>query len=185
MVTTSVDGANHVVTSLDIAPGNYLGHQQVPRLYHQHKEHMAKCGVEPRPERAVLDSAFDVPHVHELFGADGVRAFIAPRQRGGSSKVIATDLFKFNDSGELVCPAGAPMRKTSRKKNKSGRVLFEGTRCEGCELLKQCTTRNKRRVKINPDEHLRRQRHLQETQSYEYRKAMIKRLVSDRIRDWR
>lgn len=179
LTTIGIDGARHVVTSVVLAPGNCASQHQVHELYQQHKEHMTNAGAESKPKRAIMDSAFDFPHVHGLFDQDGVCAFISPRQRSTGKRVLPTDLFKFNTEGELTCPTGKSMRRISKNVNKNGKVIFEGTGCSECRLLKQCTTRQKRRVKINLDEHLRRQSHLEQAQSYEHKKAMIERLIAE------
>jgi transposase len=178
--TLMTDSYRGVVSALELVPANIPPWTIVGALWAQHKQNLRSAGVSELPKAIALDSGFDYESVHKLFENDGIQAYIAPRSLPGKQGVLCTDLWSFDSGGELICPNGTPMRQVTHKPSQDGQIIYEGTACPNCSLRSKCTTRKKRRVKIVPERHKRRQVQLQQLKDDAYKKAMITRLQVER-----
>lgn len=139
--------------------------------YEAHKKNVGRA-----PEEMSLDKGYDDIEVREIAERDKTTAYISLVKRDNKYGVYSTEMFEFNKEGDLICPAGNKMERLGKKSRKDRKTRFKGVSCPGCELRGFCTTVTHRTVEIIEEEHKRRQKARELSQSPEHKEAMKKRL---------
>lgn len=139
--------------------------------YEAHKKNVGKP-----PDEISLDRGYDEIKVREILEKDKTKAYISLVKRENKYGVYSTEMFEFNEEGDLICPAGKRMEKLGKKPRKDRKTRFKGVTCSGCELRKFCTTVTYRTIEIIEEEHKRRQEAERISQTPEHKSAIKKRL---------
>ncbi len=135
-----------------------------------------KKNVGNPPEEISLDKGYDTIEVREDLEKDRRKGYINLAKRDNKYGVYSTEMFEFNEEGELICPSGKRMERLGKIPRKDRKTRFKGADCLGCELREFCSTVAYRIVEIIEEEHKRRQEARELSQTPEHREAMKKRL---------
>jgi hypothetical protein len=171
-----VDNAKQVITAVVWAAGNFKQSKLFKPALGAHIKRLGK------PKAAAGDSAFDDFEIHSELDQEGIvghitsRAHAQPRDGGyGTDRVTWVA-----DSPQPLCPGGKPLQ--AGRKSSSGRQVFEGTACVGCELYKRCHPTGAGQPKqfnLNPQAHRRWQENRAHCQTEEYKEAQGQRFASE------
>jgi transposase len=176
-----IDWASQVVTACCLDGADTYCSRQFDRLYESHKANLASTAVSEIPQEVSLDAGYDEFEIRDLLARDGVKAYISLSQRQNKHGVYSTEMFSLTEDGQLICPAGNPMKQTRNKPRKGGTIKYQGEDCERCMLKPSCTKQAKRTVEIRPEEHRRRQQAREAKDSAEYKKALKRRLIIEAV----
>ncbi len=160
-----------IFTACCLEPGDTHCAKLFIPTYEAHKKNVGKP-----PEEISLDRGYDEIEVREHLGKDETKAYISLVKRKNKYGVYSTEMFEFNEGGNLICPAGKRMKRLGKKPREDRKTRFKGIDCHGCELRKFCSTVPYRTIEIIEDEHKRRQEAGELSQTPEHREAMKKRL---------
>lgn len=171
-----VDGARQVITAVVWAAGNL---KQYKLFKPAMKAHVDRLG---NPKAVAADSAFDELEVHNELDQQGIighitsRSHVQPRAGG-----YGTDRVTWVEGSERpLCPGGEPLKVKS--KSRTGRHVFEGTACQGCELYQRCHPKGNgcpKQFSLNPESHRRWQENCAHCRTDEYKQAQRKRFSSE------
>jgi len=171
-----VDNAKQVITAVVWAAGNFKQSKLFKPALGAHIKRLGK------PKAVAGDSAFDDFQIHSELDQEGItghitsRAHAQPRDGGyGTDRVTWVD-----DSPQPLCPGGKPLQ--AGRKSSSGRQVFEGTACAGCELYKRCHPTGEDQPKqfnLNPEAHRRWQENRAHCQTEAYKEAQGQRFASE------
>jgi transposase len=171
-----VDGARQVITAVVWAAGNF---KQYKLFRPAMKAHIERLG---KPKEVAADSAFDESEVHSELDQEGITGHITSRNhaqpRAGG---YGTDRVTWVEGSERpLCPGGEPLKVKS--KSRTGKHVFEGTACQGCELYKRCHPEGSGRPKqfsLSPETHRRWQENRAHCQTEEYKQAQGERFATE------
>jgi hypothetical protein len=171
-----VDNAKQVITAVVWAAGNFKQSKLFKPALDAHIKRLGK------PKAVAGDSAFDDFEIHSELDQEGIaghitsRAHAQPRDGGyGTDRVTWVA-----DSPQPLCPGGKPLQ--AGRKSSSGRQVFEGTACVGCELYKRCHPTGAGQPKqfnLNPEAHRRWQENRAHCQTEAYKEAQGQRFASE------
>jgi len=171
-----VDNAKQVITAVVWAAGNFKQSKLFKPALDAHIKRLGK------PKAVAGDSAFDDFEIHSELDQEGIAGYITsrahaqPRDGGyGTDRVTWVA-----DSPQPLCPGGKPLQ--AGRKSSSGRQVFEGTACAGCELYKRCHPTGAGQPKqfnLNPEAHRRWQENRAHCQTEAYKEAQGQRFASE------
>ncbi|MDI6735225.1 MAG: transposase [bacterium] len=160
-----------VFTACYLEPADtYCSNIFIP-TYEAHKKNVGKA-----PDEISLDRGYDEIKVREILEKDKVKAYISLAKRENKYGVYSTEMFEFNEKGELICPAEKRMERLGKKPRQDRKTRYKGIACQECELRKFCTTVRYRTIEIIEEEHKRRQEAEKISQTPEHKSALKKRL---------
>lgn len=175
-----IDGVKQIITATVLTDGGTHCSKHFDALYSQHKENLRRSGLATLPERGLGDKGYDDASIRAALADDGVEVFIPPMDRQNKHGVYATDLFRFNEAGDLICPGECTMIPGARRDRKGGTVIY---RCPhpDCAQRAACTKGKRRTVEINPDAYRLRQRALEQRETAPFKEAMKRRLLIEAV----
>lgn len=171
-----VDGARQVITAVVWAAGNFKQYKLFEPAMKAHIERLGK------PKAVAADSAFDEFEVHSELDQESITGHITSRNhaqpRAGG---YGTDRVTWVAGSEQpLCPGGEPLKIKS--KSRTGKHIFEGTACQGCELYERCHPQGNGQLKqfsLNPETHRRWQENRAHCQTEEYKQAQGERFATE------
>ena len=146
-----VDSAYNIIIGIVSMAANEAQAPQVKEVLDKTRQVLGDL-----PQRLGLDSAFDQDQVYVDLEDEPIEVFAVSRDHRAPEGCFGPDQFLFNESGELCCPAGTPMKQRYGP-YEDGRVVYEGQGCADCELCSQCVGEEKevRRFSTKPESHRR------------------------------
>lgn len=172
-----VDSRNHIITAVRYIPVNQMQSEQMILALDQHRDRLGSY-----PQSIVADSAQDYDPVHLALEQRQIQGQIASRRHQGAGGGLGSKHYRFNPAGELLCPAGRPMR--AGKVRKDGLTPHRGQGCATCELKAACLPKGQqqtghRLIHLNPEAHRRWLQNRENTFTPEYKQAQQKRFASE------
>ncbi|MCP4702775.1 MAG: hypothetical protein GY862_38840, partial [Gammaproteobacteria bacterium] len=130
-----VDAKHFIITDVVFIA---LGKPEAPTVVTALEKHYAIFGKHPK--QLGLDSAFDRDEVHLYTEKHSIYSGVTVRSRPGAAGVYHADAFIWNDTGQLLCPAGAEMVQAGGPyKDGTDRYRAAGE-CSQCPDVNQCMT---------------------------------------------
>ncbi len=172
-----VDSLRSVITAVRVVPLTRNQHREmVPAL----DAHQARTGH--YPQAVATDSAQDYDWVHVALAWRRIQGHIAARPHPSTGSGLGPEHMRFNEKGQLLCPAGKVMTRHGRRKQ--GRWYLKASGCRTCPRREVCVpqwqrSRPARAIYLDVGAHRRWQQNRANTHTAAYKAARARRFASE------
>jgi hypothetical protein len=171
------DSLHDVITAVQVVPLNISQHHQMIPALDTHQERTGSY-----PKAVAADSAQDYYPVHRDLDQRQIKGHIASRQHQAAGGGFSADHFTWNETGQLLCPAGQVMQPG--KPRRDGLIPHRATGCASCQRKAACLPKGQqpdglRLIHLDPTAHQRWQQNREHTHTLAYQEAQSKRFASE------